>query len=254
MGMFDIFTQGKPENAPVTTPAPAAPGTPPATNLANTPPGVEPVQTPGTAPNGVVPDNVPETPASPLDQWQDIWQTDPNAAPPAGNFVPEKLDAPKLQEVMSKVDLKTAVTPENLAAIQAGGEGATEALMNSMNSIAQSTLVQSALVTNKMVEQAVQKTQEAMMKQIPDLIKKQGLTNALNETNKIYSNPAVAPVIDAVKSQLATKFPEATTQELTQKAQDFVTAMGAAVTPAAPAPAANPNETNWADFLGEEQP
>ncbi len=237
--MFDFF---KPASTPASTPAPTSnvanpnpavasgkqqpvQAQPPG-NIAN-PPVTETVATPGTAPNGVVPNNV-DTPESPLDQFATLWENDPNA-PKTENFTPEVLDQTKLQEVMSKVDMTAAVTPENLAAIQAGGEEATKALMNSLNSVAQQTLMQATVISNKMSEQNTINLQKSILAQIPNLLKEQGLSNSLAEQNPIYSNPAVAPVIDAVKSQLALKNPNATVSELTTMAQDFVKTMSGAL-------------------------
>jgi len=222
----NLFNTAKP--AEPTTPAPAKPET-----LANAEPSVTPVQTPGTAPNGVVPDNV-NTPESPLAQFEKLWETDPNAVA-SPEYAHEQLDPAKLQEVMGKVDLTKAITPEQLAAINAGGEGATQALLQTMNTVAQQSMMQSAVVTNKMVETAIAKTIASMEAKIPGMLKEQNLSNSLNEKNPIYSNPAVKPVIDAVKAQVAMKYPNATTAEHLKMAQDFVTAMGSSLNPVAPA-------------------
>ncbi len=258
-GFLNMF-----KTTPAPTVAPAAPAPAPTNNAANpntavasgvqpvpdgsisNPPAVDTVNTPGTAANGVVPNNV-NTPENPLDQFATLWETDPNAVK-TENFTPEVLDQTKLQEVMSKVDMTAAVTPENLAAIKAGGDEAATALMSSLNSVAQQTLMQSTVISNKMIEQAVLKTQEAMTAQIPDILKAHNLTNSLQEQNPIYSNPAVAPVIDAVKSQLRLKNPNATTTELTTMAQEFVKTMAGALVPAAPATETPAGETDWSNF------
>jgi len=236
---LDMF---KPQ--PAATPAPATPGT---GKIADVVPQVTAVPGQGTVPDNTASTGA-DTPVSPLDQFKTLWENDPNAKPPAGNYVPETIDPAKLQEVMGKVDLRNAITPEIQAAIAGGGDGATVALMEAMNLVAQQTLVQSTMVANKMQEQNIIKTQQAILAQLPKLLKEQNLTTAVQAVNPAYTNPAVAPVIDALKSQLATKFPDATTADLTKMTQDFVAAFGATLNPAPAAPAI-PNEQ---DFSGWE--
>jgi len=215
-------------------------------------PNVESVQTTKTDANGVVPDNV-TTPESPLDKFKTLWENDPNAKAPA-EFIPEQLDPTKLQEVMGKVDLTKSITPENLAAIQDGGEGATAALLATLNTVAQQSMVQSTMVANKMMEQQISKALESMESKIPALLKEQNLANSLQEQNPIYSNPAVKPVIDAVKSQLSTKYPNATTSELTTMAQDFVKAMNVGLTPPAPSDTSETADNiDWSSFVSAPQ-
>lgn len=247
--MFDLFK---------TTPKPAEPAAAPATN--NQPagtgninaatPSVNPVQSGGTAPNGVVPDNV-NTQESPLDTFKDLWQTDPNAKPPIGDYKPDPIDQTKLQDIMSKVDFSSAVTPENLAAIQQGGEAGAAALINSLNSVAQQTLMQSIMVANKMTATEVQKAVNATKAQIPNLIKDQTTSNNLAEANPLFNNPAVAPMIDMVKSQLTVKYPDASATEITQKAQDYVKAFAESMNPISPPNSQQESNegTDWNKFL-----
>ena len=188
-----------------------------------------PAQTPGTAPNGVVPAGTEEN-KSPLDQFSTLWETDPDAQTP-GEFTPEQLDPAKLQEVVSKANMTSVITPELQQKIAAGGEEATQALQEAMNLVAQNTLMQSTTVANKMVESQVTKALQAMEAKIPQLVRDQSVNSALQEANPLFSNPAVAPVISAVKSQLQVKYPNATPKELTTMAQDFVQAMGSAFNP-----------------------
>lgn len=244
MSVFDIFSKAAPAPAPIQQPAAPTPvGT---AKVVDATPSLVPVISPGTAPNGMVPNNV-VTEKSPLDPYATLWDTDPNIKKP-GEYVPQQLDAGKLQEVVSKVDMTKVITPAQMAAINAGGEGATAALMASLNAVAQQTLLQSTVVANKMIESAVAQAITATTAKIPALMKELNLSNSLIEKNPIFSNPAVKPVIEAVKSQLSTKFPNATTQELTSMAQDFVKAMGESFSPK-PAPVSNPNEFDWSSYL-----
>ena len=220
-------------------------------NTATPTPDNTAVQTPGTAPNGVVPNNV-QTPETPLDNFKDLWEAKPNENN-SGNYTPEQLDPAKLQEVVSKVNLASVVTPEMQQKIAAGGEEATQAFSEAMNLVAQNTLMQSTTVANKMIESQVAKSMEAVLAKVPQLVKDQSVNSALNEANPLYSNPAVAPVIAAVKSQLQTKYPNATPKELTGMAQDFVEAMSTAFTPKDTTQSTDSNnEIDW-DVWAQQQ-
>jgi hypothetical protein len=247
--MFNLFNTAKPAEPAATPAAPA--GT---SKIADATPSVKPVETDGTAPNGVVPDNV-KTPESPLDNFKDLWQNDPNAKPATSEYAPSQLDTNKLQEMMSNVDFSSAITPESLAAIQAGGEEASKAFAASLNSVAQQTLMQSIMVANKITQAEVQKAVEATKSSIPSMVKNQTLTENLNKANPILNNPAVAPMIDMMKSQLATKYPTASAEELTNKAQEFVLEMGKAFTPTTEQTPSSDiaNETDWEKFLEPNQ-
>jgi len=258
----NIFTQQAPAAAPAPIADPAAPasaqpapgtppGTPPATpgtaQLQQVVPQVEPVQTPNTAPNGVVPNNVNEA-DTPLAKFADFWDNDPNAAAPAGEFTPETLDPAKLQEVMGGVNLTGAITPEMQARINAGGEDAMAAMMEVVNTTGQQAMVHSATVANKMVTSQVAKAIEAMEAKIPGLVKSQSVNSALHEQNPIFSNPAVAPIMEATKQNLQVKFPNATAPELTKMAQDYVLAIGQAFNPATPAASPDQNNFDWSGY------
>jgi len=238
------------------TPAPATSATPAAakpTEPGNLPAGA----TPTDPPAGELAKPADEKPTSPLDAFQDLWQPNTDAeGKPIDNSpaVPAQLDPAELAKVIAKADLTKSITPDDLAAINAGGEEANAALIRAMNSVAQQTLNQSTLATNTMIEKAVEAATKATEARLAEQIRKQNLSDNLLESNPVFSNPAVKPVIEAVQSQLATKFPDATTAQLTKMAQDYVVAMGDSLSPAKPASATtdvtNPGGEDWGKFLG----
>lgn len=246
-GFRNIFTQQAPAaQTPAAQPATPAPSGEAAIATATPAPEHIPVATPGTDKNGAVPPT-PETLESPLDQFKELWQTNPDDTTNQ-EFAPEALDSTKLQEIISKTNMTSVITPEIQARINAGGEDAQAATMEAMNLVAQQTLMQSTTVANKMVESQVSKAMEHALSKIPGLVKEQGVNNAMHESNTVYSNPAVAPVIDAVKSQLQLKNPNATATELTEMSQNFVKAMSEALNPAPTTPSALDAETDWSNF------
>jgi hypothetical protein len=246
MGMFDIFTNNTPAPAPGADPAaPLAPApvTPPGSTI---PAPVDPAA-PG---QGVVPGSaaVPAAatePESPLDTFKDLWQpvpVDPNSPAPPTPAAP--LTAEQVQTAVSKASFTQAVTPEQMQAIGQGGEAAQQAFSAAMNSVAQQVMVQSTMVNNKLTEKAVATALAAQSAELPQMLREQQSTAHLNDTSKLFSNPAIQPVVQATQSQLLQKFPNATPAEITQMTQDYITAMGEQF---APKPASNPGEstTDW---------
>jgi hypothetical protein len=246
MGILDIFGSAKPAPA---APAPTTPGNIPATAAPSAP------AQPNTAPNGTVPAQpVTAAPAdtTPLADFKDIWQTapvDPNApAKPASVF--GDVDPKKFMEAAGKIDFSKAVTPEQLQAIAAGGEGAMKAFAESMNKVAQGVYAQSAFASTKIVENALAKSRESFLSELPTHIKQQQVSSTLRDSNPIFSNPAVQPIISALEVQMTQKYPNATATEITNMAKQYVEQLGAAFVPKpAEAPGSKDSGTDWEKFL-----
>jgi hypothetical protein len=248
---------GNNQNTPA-QPAPNA-NSPAANTNTPTQPGNLPATDPAANPAAEVPDinnpapNVasvePVTPDSPLDQFKGFWDTVPNEA--GNNNTPAQLDPAKLQEVISKANFTQTITPETLQLITAGGEGAAAAFTDALNTVAQQVLMQSTMAANKMNEQAIAASVATQNASLPDLIRSQTTTNNLNKANPIFSDPAVKPVIEAVQMQLAAANPNATADQLTEMAQNYVAVMGEAFAPKPVVPAGQEQsqEINWDSFL-----
>lgn len=255
MSMFqNAFGGGTPANqpAPTPTPNPATPGNIP-DGAANT--GATPT---GAAPNGVLPNQDPNAPAAadptPFADFAELWQpnkTDPNAPSPQSGVFGD-IDPKKFMEAAGKIDFSKVVTPEMLTAISTGGEAAQAAFAQAMNKVAQGVYAQSAFATTKIVEQALNKSKESFLSELPTHIKKQTVTDSLRSENPIFSNPAVAPIISALEAQMTVKYPNATAPEITAMAKQYVEQLG---TSFAPKPKAEPGakkgkpETDWSTFL-----
>jgi len=250
MSMFNLFGSN-PASAPATTPATpvaAAPAQNPTAEPGNMPAAGDPNaqaptgDTPAPAATPVKDDN------SPLAEFTDLWDTVPNKA--EGDTPPAQLDPTKLKEVIAKADFSAVITPENLAAITAGGDDATKAFSSSMNQVAQQVMNQSLLASNKMIEQAVDKVNSAWESKLPQLLKKQSLNESLVSSDPLFKNPAIKPIMEATQQQLASKYPNATVAELATMTQDYIKAMGEAF---APKPAAKEGgttpETDWDMFM-----
>lgn len=246
MSILDIFRQPA---QPVQQPAPQQ-QTPPG-NIPN--PTTNVAQPPGAEPNGVIPEvtptpAAPTEPESPLDPFKDLWETAPikeGEAPAA----PQELTAEALQKTMANANFTSGITPETLTTIQAGGEEATAAFSKAMNEVARQVMVQSTLVGNKLTAKAVEDYKKVSEAAIPDLVRKQVVSNHLNESNPVFQNPAIKPFIEAAQAQLLAKHPTATPAELTNLTSDLMGAIRETFTPPTPVDPAAPVVQDWEKFL-----
>ena len=246
MSMFSrIFGDSSQQNiAPV---APTNPG-----NLPNlTDPATQ--QTPGTASNGVVPAN-PQGQApdnSPMAEHSTLWDAnpiDPNAAPDPN--APQSLNPADVQKAVASADFTSSIPAEHLAAIAAGGEEAQQALLKILNHNSQQVLAQSTLVNDKVTSAAIDRAIKAAQAKIPEMLRQQAITDHMKNTNPLFSNPAIRPVVEATRTQLAQKFPNASAAEIIAKTQEFITAMGEAFAPAAaPSAGDGTDGQDWTKFL-----
>lgn len=243
--MDKIFGKAPVVAAPGTAQTQATPGNIPAVNLNPAHP------TNPLAPAAAV--AATETgPISPLDAFKSMWETDPNAKPVTpepgmfANVTPEKL-----QEAARKNDFSKVATPELLAAINAGGEGATAAMVTMMQGMSQKSFGDSAFATTKIVEQALAAQQEKFMAALPGLMKNQNVSENLRNTNPIFNHPAASPMLEVMKSQILQKHPNATAAEVTSMAQDYLLNFAQAATPQIQTAAqkASAAEMDWSSFV-----
>ena len=220
--------------------APAAPNPLPAGPSQVNQPGVPlpgTANSPQTDANGVVPTTAPageQVPApTPFDGFKDLWSTPTTPADSNGPMFAE-VSADKLMESAGKVDFAKAVTPEQMQAIAAGGQGAVEAFAQSMNKIAQTVYAQSAFATTKIVDQAMARQQENFAKQLPSMVKKFSVNENLQDQNPLLSNPALTPLVSALSEQLVRKNPNATSSEIQQQVNDYFSALGTTFAPKPP--------------------
>lgn len=159
--------------------------------------------------------------ASPLDEFKDLWQTAANSDTDLPEGVLGNIDPKQILAAAGKVNFAKVIPAEDIAAIQAGGEGATAALGRALNATSQAVYAQSALAATKLIEQATSKIEERILSKLPDQVRRNLLDNNMVEDNAAYSHPAAAPLVQLVQNQLATKHPNATPSQLKKMAQDY---------------------------------
>lgn len=206
-----------------------------------------------TNPNNPAAPIVPEVvkaPVSPLDEFKGMWETDPNVKTPVKEPL-FNVDPAKMQQAAKGNNFLSVVTPEIMAAINAGGEGAQAVMLQAMNAMSQKGFGDSAHATTKIVEQALEKQQAKFEAMLPSLMKNQTLSDNLRTANPIFNHPAAAPILDMFKNQVALKNPNATAAELQDMAMKYVVSFAEAANPpkVTAAQKASANETDWSTFL-----
>lgn len=201
----------------------------------------------GTAPNGTIPAG--GAPGSPLDAFADLWKNDPATDGQNSDAFTLNIDPKKIFEAAGKTDFSRALNQELMQKIAGGGEDAVKAMAAVMNSVAQASYGQSTVATAKIVEQALAAQQEKFTQLLPNLIKQHQVSDNLSSENPIFNNPAVQPIMDALKSQLAVKHPQATAGQLTEMAKKYVGALGTSFSPAPKAAEGKSKDYDWSEFL-----
>jgi hypothetical protein len=235
-----------------TTPAPAAPAA--AANPGNlNPAAAQPIAGNPNVPATLQTPNStePAAPASPMDQFSDLWQ--PSDIDPAANAPLINIDPKQLAEAAKKTDFSKIISPELRARVNAGGEDGTAAMMQAMNQMAQGVYAQAAFASSKIIEQAVAKAREQFNADIPAHIKKLQVSDNLRAENPVFNHPASSPILGAIESQLTVKYPNASAKEITGMATQYLENFANAVRAPADAAAAaaakkNSGETDWSTF------
>lgn len=219
------------------------------------------VQTPGvtqqnnnTAPNGVVPTGA-DTP--PLASFKDLWEPVPIKKDAQGNPVIDpsqqpilNIDPKKIMEAAKGTDFRALITsnPELMKRVAAGGADGQTAMLEAINIAAQAALGQSATTAANLMQGALKKAEEQFVAKIPEIIRRAQTTNDLRGEDARFDNPAAKPIVQALSTQFAQKFPQATPQEITAHVKSYLTEFAQTFTPAPPAPVKVPGARDAVDW------
>lgn len=170
----------------------------------------------GTAPNGVIPASTNATSGqeSALDKFADLWNTQSNQTQDQPLF---NVSQEKLLDIARKTDFKPQVSPDQLAAITAGGEGSIPALLEIINSAVQMGYARSAEASTRLIQGGLDKAGYAKSSELSGLIKQHTLSAGIREANPLLAHSAVAPIISALQDKLMLKNPNATPKEMQEQ-------------------------------------
>lgn len=231
MSIFDIF-----RSSPTSTAAAPATGT-----------GTQP----GELQNNTPPE--PTDPVSSLDTFKDLWQNDAEGGETADDLETDALftiDAEKINDTVSKINFAQVLDAETLGKISEGGEEAQRAFALSLNKVAQQVFSQSMLANATLVKQALSGAQEKFDKRAQQTYRQTQVSDTVRESNPAFKHPSVAPMIAALETQLAHKYPTASPAEISQKAQAYFTDFADAIrAPEKKAAETKIDGTDWEAFF-----
>lgn len=233
----------------LTSPAPAA--TPPAPAA---PAASSPAQGAQDGQAGVAPAAAPAPEANPLEQWAKLFTTEapkPDASKdgkPAEQLDPFNISPENLAKAASGINLSQVVTPE-LAQKALGGDA--NAFMEAINKSSQMTFMMAYQAAMQAVKPALDSRFADFSKKMPDTFKQLSVDATL-QGDPLLSNPALKPVVDGLRSQILSKHPDATPQQLQQAISEYFKATGISLTPGKDTTkeAAKPSKgIDWDNFL-----
>ena len=189
----------------------------------------------------------PTEPASPMDSFKDLWQ---NTDTPKTDDSLFSVDPKALQSTVGKMNFLGSIPPKVQEALNTGGEEAVKANLYLMNQVAQQSFAQSAQATAKIVEAALAKQAEAFESKVSQVVKKQGMSENLRSSNPVFAHPAAEPILQGIQSQLLSKYPNASQQELAQMAQNYLSTFASEITGAnKPKEKSSKTDTDFSDFF-----
>lgn len=201
--------------------------------------------------NGATTDQQQQAPNdNPLDAYKDIFnpvQTDPAKQPEASTAV--VFNQQEVQQKLQGMDFMKFVNPQDLQALQQGGEGAVTAMGNMMNAMMrQAMLMQTAFAANtanRAAEFAMSKTSSA----VPELVR--GQLTQQEFADPSMNHPALQPMIKALTNQFQNQFPKASPQEVANHVKTYLGTIGQVFSPESKG--ANNSQTNGQNTQSNSQ-
>ena len=182
-----------------------------------------------------------------MDSFKDLWQ---NTDTPKTDDSLFSVDPKALQSTVGKMNFLGSIPPKVQEALKTGGEEAVKANLYLMNQVAQQSFAQSAQATAKIVEAALAKQAEAFESKVSQVVKKQGMSENLRSSNPVFAHPAAEPILQGIQSQLLSKYPNASQQELAQMAQNYLSTFASEITGAnKPKEKSSKTDTDFSDFF-----
>lgn len=206
----------------------SSPQSQPAQQAPNPDQAQQPGMEPSTSADPKPPDNTTEPDnKSPLDQFQDLFDTttddkDPNKTAQDPNVF-YALDPQKLQEAARRQDFTQVENFEELA--QSAIQGDVNSLKTLLNSVTQNAFISAAQLSGDIANRTTSKGLERTNSSLPDQFKSFLSQDSLTQTNEAFKHPAMQPMVNAVRQQVQQKYPEASTKEITEMTNQYLTAV-----------------------------
>lgn len=135
-------------------------------------------------------------------------------------------DPKQLSEAVGQLNfMQGMITPDIRTKIEAGGPEATDTMLALINRVGQQTMSAAMQASAKMVETAMAKAAPAMDQKVSEQLRSQRVEDAIKESNPVFASAGGKFMLDAVKTAMLAKFPNASTQEIKDNAQTLIADM-----------------------------
>jgi len=202
----------------------------------------------------------PEQTASPAPQGMDAYtemmsklapETKPEDRFDASRLIevnPEQLQS----QVRSMNFMQGVATPELLAQVAEGGEKGVQAMLMMVNGAAQNAFAQSALATQKISSESLNRALPHVDKRIDGMFRDKEIDKSVFGSNPMFKHPAVKPMVQALIPQLKLQYPNASSEELAQAAGEYFMNFTKSLQPETPkTPAQQDAEFDWSSWLSK---
>lgn len=216
-------------------PAPAAPATP----AAGAPAGgggtgmevVNPGAGAGASGAKLGPDGKPVADSSPLDGFTDLFKIDDKNKPAPDPFADPlfKVDPAKLAEHVNKLDFARSVNPEVMQKALSGGPEAPAAMAEVMNTVTRASFMAATQMLTAVTENAFKTNNKRYDSVLSGKFRDFQIRSTPTE-NAALKHPAAAPVLAAMREQIARTNPDKQPHEVAKMAEEYFIGMSKAIT------------------------
>lgn len=245
---------------PAPAPAPTAPQ--PQAALNNTQPQPAPAPTSAAGPAtkqaavanpGADPTTMNNPVPNPLDNFAEIFKAkpaDPNApkAPTLADPYLGPMDPNAFRQQLANVNFASNIPQET---VQKAMSGDAQAFSDAINAATREAFAAAAQLSHGLVEHGARTAAERLNGTLDSRIRNFQIKTQ-NTNHEALAHPAVAPMLNAVKMQIAQSNPQLTPEAVQQQAEQYFTQMADVLTAPkrAAAQAANtPKETDFSSYL-----
>lgn len=200
------------------------------------------------------PMNMGEQPAAhPMDSFADYFK--PKAADPAAPKAPTvadpylgPLDPEAFKAQVAQTNFASAIPAE---LIQKAVNGDVQSFMEAINMASREAFAASAQLSHGLVEHGARSAAERVSGSLDSRIR-QFQIKSQNVSNEALAHPAVTPMVNALKMQIAQANPQLSPEQVQQQAETYFTQMADVLTApkrAADEQAAKPKGTSFSSYL-----
>ena len=176
-------------------------------------------------------------PANPMDAFSGFFQSQqgnggqsgqPQAtsgqptAPAYEGFI-APWDMNTVQQRASQLDFTRGMNPET---VQKALGGDPQAFMDAMNHVARQAFIGSTQAAHGFADRATKTGLERMNSGLDDRLRDYGVRNQNVGNNPMYNHPAVKPMVDALKFQIASSDPKLSPEQVAQKVDEYFQSFG----------------------------